>query len=521
MRSAVSIRLAAALAALAMVTAACGGSTSSDAGAEPENGENGTEETAARGGTLNIGLVQDIENFDSAMAHVGHRLQPFQAAYDTLIRRLPDGELAPMLATEWEYLDEDKLQLQLTLRDDVTFSDGAPFDAEAVRANLEQFQEANGPQAAQLASLASVEVVDATTVVLELSSPNPAMEYFLSQAAGLMGSPEQLGSPEIARTPVGTGPYVMDAAGSVTGSVYRFEAREDYWAPELQRFDEIVMTVLTDPAARVNAVTTGQVDATLLDPQTIDQALAGDLELLSWPVDWQGLLLFDRDGAINPELADPRVRQAINLAFDREVLADQLMGGYATPTSQVFGPDSDAFLPELDDHYGYDPDRARELLAEAGVADGFTLTIPVASGFDFMVPAIVQQLGEIGIEVAQDSVPITDYQGALGSGNYAAAFFSLFQGVTWVAVNQLVVPDTLYNPFDSATPEVTALIETISLGGDDAVAAGQELNTILVEDAWFAPWYRVEQLYVHNDTVVVEPQAQQAVPSIYNYAPAA
>lgn len=161
-------------ASLALTACGGGAGAGSNAGAAPT--------------ALTLGTLRDITSWDPAQAHVGHALQPYQAAYDTLILREPDGKLSPMLATKWKY-NATNTKLTVDLRTDVTFSDGAKFDAEAAKANLDHFKKANGPQMAQLASVSDVAVVDADTIDINLTATEPALEYFLSQAAGLMGSP--------------------------------------------------------------------------------------------------------------------------------------------------------------------------------------------------------------------------------------------------------------------------------------------------------------------------------------------
>lgn len=502
----------------ALALTACGGgasdSSETTAAADSTGG-------AARGGTLTLGIVQEPPSWDPAQAHVGHRLQPYQAVYDTLLLREPDGTLAPMLATEWAYTDATNTVLSLDLRTDVTFSDGAAFDAEAVVANIQHFQTENGPQAGQAKSIASVAAVDADTVEITLSAPDPALEYYLSQALGLMGSPAALGTDGIDRLPVGSGPYVMVADQTVVGSQVVFTAREDYWNPDLQKWDQLNLKLLADVTSRVNALLTGEVDATLVDGTVVDQVAAGGFEPLLWTVDWQGLLLFDREGSLNPALADVRVRQAINYAFDRENLLAQLSAGKGELTSQVFGPDSTAYLPELDEYYTYDPEKARALLAEAGYADGLEIEMPVVTpGGETIMTFAAQQLADIGITVKQTQVPAADFQGELGKGNYAASWFSLFQGPTWVAYQQLLSDTTLYNPFKSAAPELQEAVETLRTDGEN-VEAAQAINRFVTENAWFAPWFRPAQLYYYDAaTVSVVPQVQMAVPAIYNYSPA-
>jgi peptide/nickel transport system substrate-binding protein len=512
MKSGKGLRFAAAAAVGAVALTSC-----STAGAGGDSAQGGGTE-GERGGTLNLGQLQDISSWDPGQAHVGSKLVPYQLAYDTLILREPDGSYSPMLATTWGYTDDTNSTFSLDLRTDVTFSDGEKLDAEAVKANLDHFRSANGPQANQLAGVSEVEAVDDDTVEIHLDKPNPALEYYLSQAAGLIGSPDQLGTDALASAPVGSGPYEMDTTASVAGNQYVFTARDDYWNPELQHWDEIVLKVLSDPAARVNALASGQVDSVPLDARTVGQAEGTGAQLITWNSDWMGLLLFDRDGSLNPALADVRVRQAINYAFDRDTILKQLGGGYGEVTSQVFGTTTTAYDEDLDDYYGYDPEKAKQLLAEAGYPDGFTLTMPVA--VEQVAPFFVQPLADIGITVEATSVPIQNYQPELGSGKYPAAWWTLFQGPTWVAIQQLLSTDALYNPLDSTTPELQSMIDGVAAGGDDAEAQATDLARYLTENAWFVPWFRAEAIIGADADVHVEPQVEQAVPSIYNYTPA-
>lgn len=470
--------------------------------------------------TLTIGMVGDVTSWASEDAHVGHGLVPFQAPYDTLIRRDESGELQPMLAESWEY-DDARTALTLELRDDVTFSDGAAFDADAVKENLEHFQEDALRQASQLAALDSVEVVDADTVVLRLNAPDPALEFNLSQAAGLMASPDAIGTESADTVPVGSGPYVMSESESVAGSQVVFTAREDYWAPELQEFDRVEFRILEDVAARLNALQSGQVDVSILDATTFDQAEGAGLEIIEdYQVDWHGLTIFDRDGELNPALADVRVRQAINYAVDREALVEQNERGHGTATAQPFGPDSGAYVDELDDRYPHDPERARDLLAEAGYVDGIEIDVPLVPGWDALHAALRQQLSEANITLNSVPVQFANMFGDISQHKFQFLYFNLFQSEAWVNVQQLLVDDTLYNPFGTSDPELTALIDELQSAGDDGDAIAQQVNEYVVENAWFVPLYRLDQVVAYDgDKVDVVKQPQQAFPSLYNIAP--
>lgn len=484
----------------------CGGAATS--------GSTGTAANA-----LTLGTLQDVRSWDPAQAHVGHVLQPYQAVYDTLILREPDGKLSPMLATDWKY-NSTNTKLTVDLRTDVTFSDGAKFDAAAAKANMDHFKTANGPQMAQLASVKDVSVVDADTIDINLSTPDPALEYFLSQAAGLMGSPKALGTEGIKTEPVGSGPYVMDKAASVKDSQTVFTARKDYWNKDLQKYQKLTFKILTDLTARTNALVSGQVDATLLDPKNGKQAEGAKMKLAANEVDWQGLLLLDRDGVKNPALANVKVRQAINYAFDRKTILDQVMLGQGTPTSQPFGKASGAWTEDLENYYSYDPAKAKQLLKEAGYENGVTLQIPGVPGFETQISVLQQQLADVGITLKVGAALTNTFTSDVAAQKFTTMYFSLFQGEPTVAVNQIVSTKALYNPFKNTTPELQAKIDAVQKGGANAGKLAQEVNKYVVEQAWFAPLFRVNQMYYHNSKVNVTPQIQQAVPSIYNYSPA-
>jgi peptide/nickel transport system substrate-binding protein len=498
---------AALLTSAALALTACGGASgTSNAGAPKTT-------------SLTLGAVQEIRSWDPAQAHVGHVLQPYQVAYDSLLLREPDCKLSPMLATEWKY-NEANTKLTVDLRTDVTFSDGAKFDAEAAKANLDHFKKANGPQMAQLTAVSDVAVVDADTVELNLTQPDPSLEYYLSQAAGLMGSPKALGTEGIKTEPVGSGPYVMDKAATVKDSQSVFTARKDYWNKDLQKFEKVTFKTLTDLTARTNALVSGQVDATLLDPKTGKQAEGAKMKLASNQVDWQGLLLMDRDGVKNPPLADVRVRQAINHAFDRKTILDQVLLGQGTPTSQPFGKESGAWVEELEDKYPYDPAKAKALLKEAGYETGVTLEIPSLPGFETQLAVVKQQLSDVGITLNIGAALTNTFTSDIAAQKFTTMYFTLFQGEPWVAINQMISTKALYNPFKNTAPELQPKIDAVQNGAENADELAKEVNRYVVEQAWFAPLFRVNQMYYHNNKITVTPQIQQAVPSIYNYAPA-
>jgi peptide/nickel transport system substrate-binding protein len=215
-----------------------------------------------------------------------------------------------------------------------------------------------------------------------------------------------------------------------------------------------------------------------------------------------------------------QVRQAINYALDREKILEQVMLGRGTATSQVFGKDSGAWLEELENRYPYDPEKAKALLKEAGYGTGVTLEVPGLPGAETLSAVLKQQLADVGITLDVGAPMTNTFVTDVAARKFTAIEFNLFQGEAWVAINQMISTGALYNPFKTMTPELQAKIDAVQAAGDDAGTAAQEVNRYVTENAWFAPLFRVDQMYYHTPSITVTPQVQQAVPSIYNYAPA-
>lgn len=193
-----------------------------------------------------------------------------QAVYDTLLHAKPDGTVVPWLATKWSY-DATRTVLTMTLRKGVTFTDGTPFSADVAAQNLLRFRDGTSPQKSYLAGLTDAKAVDATTLRLTLSKPNPSLLSFLSQNPGLMESPKNFGSPTEKTNPVGTGPYLLDTKDTVVGSTYVFTKNAKYFAPQQQHYAKVVVNVYSNPTAFLNAMKGGQINGAPLNNAMIDQ----------------------------------------------------------------------------------------------------------------------------------------------------------------------------------------------------------------------------------------------------------
>ncbi|MET4004932.1 MULTISPECIES: ABC transporter substrate-binding protein [Arthrobacter] len=471
---------------------------------------------------LTLASGVEPQSLDPAMSREAQFVQYFQPVFDTLIRRDSNGDLQPMLATKWDIAKDGKA-LTLTLREGVKFTDGGDVTAEAVKGNLDRFKAAGGPLAGALGAVESVDVLDPATVKLNLSTPDPALPYALGGPSGYIQSPANFDAATVDTQPVGSGPYELDRSATTPGSQYTFVKNEDYWDKDLVKFAKIVIKPIKDENARFNAVRSGQADGMIATAKTVKAAESAGVTVKMVPGDWQGLTLLDRAGKLSPELGKVEVRQAINYAIDKDAILKNVAQGFGKTTSQVFGPSSSAFVESLDGAYSYDVDKAKALLKEAGLANGFTLKMPTSSDMDpALAPAIKDQLAKVGITVDWVDIPSAQYQPEQQSGTYAAAFTAFGQPVVaWSAVNSMVTENAPWNVFHSSTPETKTLIADVLASDEDAAGAKlAELNKYLVDNAWFAPWYRIDQPYFISKNVTVTVQNGQPVPSIYNFAPA-
>jgi peptide/nickel transport system substrate-binding protein len=481
-----------------------------------------TDDSGGGSDELVIGQFLAQATYDTTQSEWGNRALYYQAVYDTLLVGNPDATITGSLASDFEY-DESNTVLTLTIRDDVTFTDGTELTADIVVENLERFKNGGGAYASDLANVDTIEATDASTVVLTLSAPDPALTSYLSREAGLMASPAMFDAEDAATNPIGSGPYILNLEESVTGTSLVFDKNPDYWNPDVQHYERVTMSIITDPTAMVNAIQAGEVDAAVLsDNNNLEQVEGAGFEIQAAELNFQGMLLLDRGGELDPALGDVRVRQAINYAIDREGMLEAVQLGNGTVTTQVFRVTSEAYDPELDSFYPYDPEKAKELLAEAGYADGLDLTMPstaVLGAAQF--PLVQQQLADVGINVTFVDTPAENYIADITAPKYGAVPMQLEENSDWQIIQFMISRTSPFNPFKYGDETTDALIEEIQ-NGDVAtqVEKAKELNAYIVEQGWFVPYYRVAAAYAHNPSVVdVALSPTNIVPSLYDFVP--
>lgn len=493
--------------ALALILSGCSAGGGNDSGAAKTD--------------LTLAASYGPDSLDpSALSAGGEGFYFWQPVYDTLVKMQPDGTFGPGLATEWEY-DEAQTTLTLGLREGVTFVDGAEFNADAAKANIDRFQATPGLNSARGEFIESVDVVDPDTIAINLSAVDPSLLQALAGPVGAMASPDALDNEDLDVNPVGSGGYVLDTARTTAGAEYVFTRRDaEYWDADSWAFDTITVKVVPDVTARVNGLMSGEFDGAAVTPASGDQIESAGQTLLSSPAGFFGMGIFDRAGTIQPALADLRVRQAINYAFDRDALLQAIQGGNGAVSQQLFGPGLEGYDESLDDTYSYDVEKARELMAEAGYADGFEVSIP-DMGQGGAAPALLQDaMAAIGIRVVYVPTAPTEIFQALFGGQYPM-FLMGQAGTTWNQISGMLLPDSTWNMLHSTDPELTALLDAARVATpdqrQDAYAA---VNKWAIDNAWFAVIYQQNDLYALQSDVTAQVGVANNVPLTWTFAPA-
>ena len=392
--------------------------------------------------------------------------------YDRLFDIDATGAVIPMLATSSE-VSTDGLTVTLKLREHVTFHDGTPFDAAAVKANIERGK--TNPKSsvkASLSSVASVAVVDPNTVTLTLTKPNGALDATLSDRAGMMVSPAAMSKPNLDLMPVGAGPYKVVADDP--GVKVTYQKYDGYYAPNADAVKTIEMSILIDPEARLRGLETGQFDGAALNMNQLDAAKRTSILIAPAPEVSTATYIIYLNMARVPALADPKVRAAMALAIDRDGINKGVLNGACKPSAQIF-PDSywasSKNIPNT--ALDYDPQKAKAMLAEAGYPNGFEITLAAinAQQYSNVAEAVAAQLSAIGLKV---NVQVTEPVQLLG--NFIAqkttdAYVSIWPGANdpSTTVGSLYLPTGLYNPGALDVPAITTAAAE-GLNGKDRAA---------------------------------------------------
>jgi peptide/nickel transport system substrate-binding protein len=466
---------------------------------------------------LVAGWEEDAATLDPAKTICGHEVRIVNQFGNTLWGLEGTAtEPVPMLAESWES-SEDGLTWTVTLKPDLTFQDGTPCDAEAVKWSFDRFLVEDHPfydPPYNLLSyylggpdldhgIATVEAVDPLTVDFTLKKPSAQFETDMMNGYAAVISPtamEAAGTAEFGEMPVSTGPYqVTTWEKGVRLVLDRF----DGFYGEAAQIDQIIIRPIVENAARFTALQQGEVDfITAMGPEFIPMVNQDpNLQLLQSPgfhIWWIAL-------NVNEEaLANVQVRQALNYAVNKQVIVDTILQGAATLTNGPIIGHSWGNDPSVEP-YPYDPEMAKSLLAEAGYADGFSTRFWVPeSGSGMIAPTEIAQvvqadLAAVGVTaeiVTQEWTSyVADWQnGGLDAGNYGMAEmswnFSSPDPGQWLDVNLKTdahPPGGGFNGSFYSNPEVDDLLTQASLSfvQDERAELFKQAQVIMREDC---PW---------------------------------
>lgn len=341
-------------------------------------------------------------SFDAAIAPGGSAQLAVYSLYDPLYKFDDEGIPQPYLVTEYEP-NEDYTAQTFTLRDDVLFHDGSHLTAEDVKFSLERTAgltpELPAPtNKSYLPAIDRVEVDDEFVFTVYTPRPAPVLVNGLAFTSGLImpkAAVEAAGGIEqFVEHPIGSGPYVFDSLA--VGQSLRFERNDDYWG-ELPTFEAAEIFFVSDPAARVARLESGDVDyASAVQPSQISGLESSGFVVTTSPAGNNLAIGFQMRNL--PEFTDPRVGQAFNLAVDKEAILETIYQGTMTPIASL---DPTNVAPEIEP-YPYDPDAAVALLEDANWDFDRTLELAMNPGAllgQDVVQAVVSDLSKIGVKV--------------------------------------------------------------------------------------------------------------------------
>jgi peptide/nickel transport system substrate-binding protein len=411
-----------------------------------------------------------------------------------LVSYAPDGTLRGEIAESWTQPAPDTYIFKL--RENVKFHDGTTCDAEAVRYNLEFSKDGSDPvfTSAICKQIETIRTPDPLMVEVKLAQPNATFLMFMAHLEAGFWSPKN--------REAGTGPYRVVATDR--GAWIDYEAFDGFYRPGFPKTKKLRVTAYANEDARVAALDAGDVDIIELVPWSAMARIEGNSALSLLSVDRGGLLgvLFN---ASNGPFKDKRIRQAAAHAMSSKDVAQAVLFGRGTDLRSVpFSPDGKTFTPSFAEGWDYSPNKARKLLADAGVPDGFTCNLLSTAQYVMHkdTALVVQQsLAEVGITV---NLNLVDWPTRVQLGNRGQYDLAITgAGAEFNdpdALSQFLEssqPPNYSRPWGYANPEVDRLFLTGRQETDNAkrIEIYQKLHDLLIEEAVFAGLVWREQGY--------------------------
>lgn len=369
--------------------------------------------------TLTIGIGVDLDTVDPAQQTTTTVQNVIDYGLQTLVAFDTQGKITPLLATSWD-TSKDGMTLTFHLRTGVKFHDGTPFNAQAVVYSLDRLisGKVKVPIGAGFATMKSIEAVDDNTVAIHMKQPDPNLLPNLSTTVASIFSPTSAtkdgNSPTNIVHPVGTGPYQFTSWKK--GSEIIYTRVDDYWGTE-PYYKTVDFKVIPEANSREAGLLAGQLDVIMNPPVTDLASLSANpaTKILKAPSDRSIFL------AINTTKApfnNPKVRQALNYAVDKDSLIKNVMFGAVNKVDSPFPSSLSGYCKV--GNYDYDPAKAKQLLSEAGVKN-LTLTLGSPTGRYLQdiqfAQAIAGQLRQSGITAKVSTMDWPSYVSAIEEKN--------------------------------------------------------------------------------------------------------
>jgi peptide/nickel transport system substrate-binding protein len=451
--------------------------------------------TPKRGGILRISAPANPSSLDPATGGAGSDHAFLFTMYDTLTEwDFETLKPKPGLAESWSFTDPTTLVLNI--RAGITFHDGTPLDAEAVKFNLERNKsDQKSNIKADLGSMASAEITGPMQVTLKLNTPDAALPGILSDRAGMMVSPTALkasSAGNVARTPVGAGAYSF--VSWADGEKIVVKRNEKYWKANRPYPDGIEFSIIPELTTGARSVTAGQNDLIYQLPPRQKAIIerASSIKVFNGPTLYVFQIFLNW---AKPPFDNIKVRQAFNFAIDREAFVKAALAGLAEPAYMNLPKAHWAYDKSVAELYPYDPDKARKLLAEAGFKEGTTIEIGGYTDQDSVQrqEILIEQFRKAGMNVKFVNAPIAEASASFfgpekrGSGLLAAWTGRPDPSLTY---SLMFTKDAYYNGGRAPVPpELEAAIKASRASEDIEIRrkAFATVQRIVMENALVAP----------------------------------
>lgn len=470
--------------------------------------------------TLNVVFTRESDYLDQIHASSVESDVYTQLLYDTLVRvDRQTLEFKPSLASAWTWLDDTTVEF--TIRDGVTFHNGEDLTAEDVVYTFELLMDADNKfrqQRSDFGMIESAGITDEGKVRVTLSTPTPTFEVTLASRVPIFPKDytSEHGVGIHQSEPVGSGPYMLE--DMQMGSSYTFVKFPDYddTMRPAGEIGTISVRIIPEVQTQIAELMAGNVDLSLSLSPADAEALAGmpGLSVQTGPATrlyWLSMNVHDQED--NP-LADADVRRAISYAVNRQELTASLISPDAAVLTAQCNPVQPLCPDDISPVYSYDPEKAKELLAAAGYADGLTLNLMAEASLRPVCEAIQGYLSEVGITVNLDTFPLPAWRDRFIGGESQMSVLGWGSGISTYDISR-----SLGIFFNGAPTDYVKDQEVIDLTEEAAGLADAAKREVLYDrvlskinaEAYTLPLYGLVAVYVSSDDVEFDPPALESV----------